>query len=117
MGRPTEERKDGKIILRMSADLRENVEKQAEKKGMNISEYVRELLEMQKAVDRTTVISIRIANEIADWLGKDWTAREIIEDAYNVGLLDLREFKKACAERKMDEQLAVNRMVQLIRED
>ena len=69
------------------------------------------------ATDRTKVISIRLPNEVVDWLGADREAREIIESAYSEGQLNLREFKKACAEKQMDEQLAVNRMVQLIRED
>ena len=65
----------------------------------------------------TKVVSIRIPNEVEEWLGADNKAREIVESAYMSGWLNLKGFKKACDKKKIDYQMAIDRMVELINED
>lgn len=65
----------------------------------------------------TEVISIRVSKEIAEWLGADNEAREIVESAYMVGHLNMRGFKEACDRKEIDYQMAVDRMTELINED
>ena len=67
--------------------------------------------------NKTQVVSVRLPNEVVEWLGKDRSAREIIEGAYFEGQLNLRSFRKACKEKHIDCQLAIDRTVKLIREE
>jgi len=64
--------------------------------------------------NKTQVVSIRLPNEVVEWLGKDHEAREIIESAYANGHLRLKEFYKACDAKNINYQKAVDRMTELI---
>ena len=64
--------------------------------------------------NKTQVISIRLPNEVVEWLGKDNEAREIIESAYANGHLRLNEFCKACDAKRMDYQKVIDRMTDYI---
>lgn len=44
MGRPTDEKKDLQITIRVSEKTREKLEEDAKKNGMNLSEYLRKLV-------------------------------------------------------------------------
>jgi len=66
--------------------------------------------------NKTQVISVRLPNEVVEWLGKDKSAREIIEGAYFEGQLNMKSFRKACRDKHIDCQLAIDRAAKLIRE-
>ena len=44
-GRPTDEKKDTTLKLRLSDDMRQHIEKMASKRGISMSEYIRHLIE------------------------------------------------------------------------
>jgi len=67
--------------------------------------------------DKTRVVAVRLPNEVADWVESEGSARAFIEGLYGSRSLNLRGFYKACDEREIDYQLAINRMVELINED
>ena len=67
--------------------------------------------------DKTRVVAVRLPNEIADWLEADGSPRAFIEGLYDGKDLDLRGFYSACDGKRIDYQLAINRMVELINED
>ena len=45
MARPTQDKKDSTIKLRINDKLREQIEYQARRKGKSMSEYIRDVLE------------------------------------------------------------------------
>ena len=67
--------------------------------------------------DKTRVVAVRLPNEIADWLEAEGSPRAFIEGLYAGKNLDMRRFYKACDRKRIDYQLAINRMVELINED
>ena len=67
--------------------------------------------------DKTRVVAIRLPNEVADWLERTGSPRALIEGGYEDGGLDLSGVKRACDRKRIDYQLALNRMEQLINED
>lgn len=44
-GRPTSDKKDTNIKLRLNDDMREHIEKMAKRKDISMSEYLRSLIE------------------------------------------------------------------------
>ena len=44
-GRPTDDKKDTTLKLRLSDDMRQHIEKMASKRGISMSEYIRHLIE------------------------------------------------------------------------
>ena len=44
-GRPTDEKKDNTLKLRLSEDMRQHIEKMASNRGISMSEYIRHLIE------------------------------------------------------------------------
>ena len=44
-GRPTSDKKDANIKLRLNDDMREHIEKMAKRKDISMSEYLRSLIE------------------------------------------------------------------------
>lgn len=67
--------------------------------------------------DKTRVVAVRLPNAVADWLEEDGSARAVIEGLYGSRSVDLRGFYKACDRKRIDYQLAINRMTDLINED
>lgn len=66
---------------------------------------------------KTRVVAARLPNEVADWVESHGEVRAWLEGMCGEERLDLREFYKACDAKRIDYQLAINRMVELIRED
>ncbi len=66
---------------------------------------------------KTKSIMVRLPVEIVEWLESRGSLRDGVEELYNRMMLDYTEFYKACDEKRIDYQLAINRMVELIRED
>ena len=44
-GRPTDDKKDTTLKLRLSDDMRQHIEKMASKRGISMSEYIKHLIE------------------------------------------------------------------------
>ena len=44
-GRPTSDKKDTTLKLRLNDDMREHIEKKAQRKGISMSEYLRHLIQ------------------------------------------------------------------------
>ena len=44
-GRPTDDKKDTTLKLRLSDDMRQHIEKMADRKGISMSEYLRHLIQ------------------------------------------------------------------------
>ena len=74
------------------------------RKGVNVTE-------------RTRSIMVRLPIEIIEWMESRGSLRAAVEELYEGRQLELGEFFKACDEKRIDYQLAINRMVELIRED
>lgn len=60
---------------------------------------------------------VRLPVEIVEYLESRGSLRAGIEELYEGATLDLTGFYEACDKKRIDYQLAINRMVELINED
>ena len=87
MGRTTENKKDSTLIVRISPELKGNLEKQAARADKKLSDYVRECLE-ENNESRNNVIQAKGINES--------TLREIQDMCYASGIPTEKFFDRIC---------------------
>jgi len=144
MARPTDDLKESKIILRINAETREKLEKEAEKAKISLSQHIRNIISGEKE-ENSVLQNQDYEDSLSKWgINEEYLADlstmagfmggsvgemiRLLDEAVNEGAItfengryigvpkcDLNELEEACHERGIGMQEAIDKTVKKLR--
>lgn len=135
MARPTNDKKENTIILRINAETKAYLEEKATEKEQNVSEYLREMINREKSGGNNNVIQNK-SHDLAELEGMTGFFDMSVEDflhqvcerlnegyvsieggkvvTYDSSGINLERFKEVCHEKNIDVQKGMEKCVQML---
>lgn len=144
MARPTDDLKESKIILRINAETREKLEKEAEKEKISLSQHIRNIISGKKE-ENSVLQNQNFEDSLSKWgINEEYLADlstmagfmggsvgemiRLLDEAVNEGTItfengryigvpkcNLNELEEACHERGIGMQEAIDKTVKNLR--
>ena len=144
MARPTDDLKESKIILRINAETREKLEKEAEKAKISLSQHIRNIISGEKE-ENSVLQNQNYEDSLSKWgINEEYLADlstmagfmggsvgemiRLLDEAVNEGMItfengryigvpkcDLNELEEACHDRGIGMQEAIDKTVKSLR--